>query len=50
MSVVLEADGLGIAFGGVRAVDGVSFQAKAGEILAIIGPNGAGKTTLFNMV
>ncbi|QCI63890.1 ABC transporter ATP-binding protein [Phreatobacter stygius] len=50
MSVVLEADGLGIAFGGVKAVDGVSFKARAGEILAIIGPNGAGKTTLFNMV
>ena len=50
MSVVLEADGLGISFGGVKAVDGVSFRAEAGRILAIIGPNGAGKTTLFNMV
>lgn len=50
MSVVLEAEGLGISFGGVKAVDGVSFRAEAGRILAIIGPNGAGKTTLFNMV
>jgi branched-chain amino acid transport system ATP-binding protein len=47
---VLQAQDLGIAFGGVRAVDGVSFQAKAGEVLSIIGPNGAGKTTLFNLV
>jgi branched-chain amino acid transport system ATP-binding protein len=50
MSAVLEADRLGISFGGVNAVDGVSFRAEAGQILAIIGPNGAGKTTLFNMV
>ena len=50
MSALIEATGLGIAFGGVKAVDGVSFKANAGEILAIIGPNGAGKTTLFNMI
>jgi branched-chain amino acid transport system ATP-binding protein len=50
MSAALEADGLGISFGGIKAVDGVSFTAEAGRILAIIGPNGAGKTTLFNMV
>jgi branched-chain amino acid transport system ATP-binding protein len=50
MNPVLEAEGLGISFGGIKAVDGVSFQAEAGRILAIIGPNGAGKTTLFNMV
>jgi branched-chain amino acid transport system ATP-binding protein len=49
MSAVLEAEGLGISFGGIKAVDGVSFRAEAGKILAIIGPNGAGKTTLFNM-
>jgi branched-chain amino acid transport system ATP-binding protein len=47
---LLQAEELGIAFGGVKAVDGVSFAAKAGEVLSIIGPNGAGKTTLFNLV
>ena len=47
---VLAADNLGIDFGGVKAVDGVSFSVNAGEIFAIIGPNGAGKTTLFNLI
>ncbi|MFL5433001.1 MAG: ABC transporter ATP-binding protein, partial [Myxococcales bacterium] len=37
-------------FGGVRAVSGVSFEARQGEILSIIGPNGAGKTSLLNMI
>lgn len=50
MSALLEVSGIGIAFGGVRAVDDVSFSARAGEIFSIIGPNGAGKTTLFNLV
>ncbi|MBB3180579.1 ABC transporter ATP-binding protein [Variovorax sp. Sphag1AA] len=50
MSNILEVQHLSIAFGGVVAVDGVSFNAPKGEILSIIGPNGAGKTTLFNMV
>ncbi|MEI8143946.1 MAG: ABC transporter ATP-binding protein [Alphaproteobacteria bacterium] len=50
MTAILQASNLGIAFGGIRAVDGVSFSADAGRILAIIGPNGAGKTTLFNMI
>jgi len=44
----LHVDGLGIAFGGVRAVDGVSLHAEPGRVTGIIGPNGAGKTTLLN--
>jgi len=47
---VLRVDGLRKAFGGVRAVDGVSFAVPPAEIRALIGPNGAGKTTFFNML
>ena len=50
MTALLSVRGLGKAFGGVRAVENVSFELAAGEMLALIGPNGAGKTTLFNMV
>jgi len=44
------ADQLSINFGGIRAVDGVSFAVEQGEVFTIIGPNGAGKTTIFNLV
>lgn len=47
---ILVVENLGIAFGGLIAIDGVSFSVEAGEIFAVIGPNGAGKTTLFNLV
>ena len=47
---LLQVKNLGKSFGGNRAVDGVSFEVAAGELLALIGPNGAGKTTTFNMV
>ncbi|MGB6240971.1 MAG: ABC transporter ATP-binding protein [Castellaniella sp.] len=48
--VLLELDRIGISFGGLRAVDNLSFQVKRGEIVGLIGPNGAGKTTVFNMI
>ncbi|MFC1821785.1 ABC transporter ATP-binding protein [Thermodesulfobacteriota bacterium] len=49
-SPVLKVTGLHKAFGGLLAINGVSFEVKHGEIFAIIGPNGAGKTTLFNVI
>ena len=50
MTTLLEVEGLGITFGGLRAVNDVSFAVRPGEIVSVIGPNGAGKTTLFNMI
>lgn len=47
--VLLQASGLRLAFGGVRAADGINLGVMKGEFLAIIGPNGAGKTTFINM-
>lgn len=47
---LLQVDNISKAFGGVKAVQVVSFSLQAGELLALIGPNGAGKSTTFNMV
>ena len=47
---LLEVDGLAVNFGGIRALDGVSFAVEPGQVFTIIGPNGAGKTTIFNLV
>lgn len=48
--VVLQVEGLTKAFGGVVAVQALSFETRRGEILGIMGPNGSGKTTLFNVI
>jgi branched-chain amino acid transport system ATP-binding protein len=49
-SPLLSARDLQVRFGGVLAVNGVSFDVKRGEIFTLIGPNGAGKTTVFNLI
>jgi branched-chain amino acid transport system ATP-binding protein len=47
---ILAVDGLAVTFGGIRAVDNVTFEIGTGEIVGIIGPNGAGKTTMFDLI
>ena len=49
-SSLLKVDGLQMRFGGLLAVDGISFDVRRDEVFSIIGPNGAGKTTVFNCV
>ena len=49
-AVVVEARALGKRFGAVAAVDGVSFEIRAGEIFGMLGPNGSGKTTAIRML
>jgi branched-chain amino acid transport system ATP-binding protein len=50
VSPLLQVEDLRIAFGGVVAVDGLSFHVDTGDILSVIGPNGAGKTSAFNCI
>ena len=47
---LFHAQDISIRFGGIRAVDAVSFDVEPGEVFSIIGPNGAGKTTIFNLI
>jgi branched-chain amino acid transport system ATP-binding protein len=49
-SPLLEVRDMSVAFGGVRAVDGLTFSVRSGEVLSAIGPNGAGKTSAFNCI
>ena len=49
-AIILETHNLAKAFGGLRAVDGVSMQVKAHTLHTIIGPNGAGKSSIFNLI
>ena len=47
---LFAAEEIAINFGGIKAVDGVTFEIEKGEVFTIIGPNGAGKTTIFNLM
>jgi branched-chain amino acid transport system ATP-binding protein len=47
---MLAVDGLSVSFGGIQALQRVTFQVEPGRIVGIMGPNGAGKTTLFNLI
>jgi branched-chain amino acid transport system ATP-binding protein len=48
--ILFQAQEISVRFGGIRAVDSVSFDVHQGEVFSIIGPNGAGKTTIFNLI
>ena len=50
MTAILEVDEINLRFGGVTAINDVSFDVAEGELFAIIGPNGAGKTSIFNVI
>jgi len=50
MTALLEIDDVTLRFGGVTAVDKISFDVREGEVFALVGPNGAGKSTLFNLI
>ncbi|MCZ6853840.1 MAG: ABC transporter ATP-binding protein [Gammaproteobacteria bacterium] len=47
---MLVADNIAVSFGGIKAVQDVTFSVEEGEVFSIIGPNGAGKTTIFNLI
>jgi len=47
---ILKVDDVAKYFGGVKAVDGISFDVQEGEVFTIVGPNGAGKSTIFNLI